>query len=299
MSIRTTGAATSRLEILEDREFLENYKKKIQKNYHFFEALEKVLKGMNVVEIQIFRGSYNYFPTSANSFIPFDFVFLIPLFAGIQLAYKVLENLQTMKFENVNMAKLSTLVGLLFSFYLFLFLEIETYSDMIRRLFNIPVEEYYVFILTLLSCYVINVIIFRHVIKMNKTEFKFFQTLKMFLVAIMSYNIFMVNYGIGIMTCLLFYSLEAIYDKLSSHYNRNKKVGLILLKLIPDAIFVYAAIAEYDEYFYIITHNYINHFNHTFLLFGLFYVLSVFNITCTAIEIQDKFVPVENKLKVL
>jgi hypothetical protein len=290
ISIKSTGNPYSRIEMQEDKNFLSNYHSKLRKNFHFFEAIERILKGMNVVEIQIFRGNYNYFLTSSSTYIPFEFIFPIPLLAGIHLAYKVLENLQKMKFDKVNKSKITTLTAILFFFYLFLFLQIENYSNLLQQL-NFPIEEYYLFIIFLISSYAINIIVFKHIIKFNRSEFKYFETLKMFLVSTMSYNIFMINYGIGAMTCLLFYSFESIYHKLTQKYQRTREKIFLLLKLIPDVLFIYMPFAEYDEYFYTIVHNYMSYFNHTYFLFAMFYVLSVFNVTCTAISIRDKFHP--------
>ena len=291
LSITTLGGGGTRDDLINDKHFFYSYKKKIQKNFQFFQALEKIIRGMNFVELQIFRGNYNYIMTSPSSYITFEIMFIIPLFAGIQLAYKVLENLQKLKFENVDVKKISTIIALLFFFYMFMFLEIGNYSAILKQ-FNFNVEEYYLFILILILCYAINVVIFKQILKFNKSEFMYFETIKMFLVAIMSYNIFMINYGIGLIACLFLYSFELIYSKLNEKYQKTRHQAFLCMKLVPDACFVYMALAEYDEYFYEITHNYLNYSNHTYSLFALFYVLSVFNLTCTVISLEDKFSPI-------
>ncbi len=213
----------------------------LSSNITFIKTLENIIKGLSIVEMEIFRGNYHYIFTSNFTFvgkIPFLFALVLTV---LYLFFSVIEQFHSNElWEESNKPGEMFIIMMLIQFIPLL---IFTHMEIINKYNSLfTLSHLHVFFICILG----NVII---LLKLKKRNIEILAVYNNAYQSLMAFNFFFVNYGIGLLWIITIYANELKELLLKKDYFLLKKLNKVdkvisagnqILKLIISFLFVYA-----------------------------------------------------------
>jgi hypothetical protein len=237
---------------------------KMRLAFNFFSVMERVIKNFSKNEIETFRGDYNHIMTNSHSFVGIGFFILIPALCVLRIFYEILDKIYSSKNEEVLMSKIAAYSMILFLIQIMLFLHIKEIQNYLQ--FTLISTFYHILGLNFIFCFVV----FR-LMDLNKNEEIFFDNLIRFMLALNCFNIFFINYGIGLLLTVVLMPLEVILNYIQDKLNR------IFLQIFCLVFIMYCILM--DKFIVeSIIENFMNHFNNIYPIFSFIFIYLLFRI---------------------
>ena len=243
----------------------------------YIKNLERIVKGLSIAEIDIFRGVYHYIPTSNTSFLGKALFIFVLVFTVLRLFFQFM-----LKFHDKELIASKNSPGKI-SFYFIIFISFSVFSfseilyhtkktlienlmrnSFLNSLLSTTVLDFfaqnYQFSVFCSSIFLYFLIIIIYFFKINSKQREFFNLINSFFIAVMGFNFFFLNYGLGFLLVIVLYLNEYLFyfldeTPLQKSENENPenekiiskkerlmkkiKIVMILIKIVYSILLIY------------------------------------------------------------
>lgn len=240
-----------------------NSKPKLSDYIDFMKVLERIVKGLSIAEIDIFRGHYHYIFVSNTGIvgkIPFMFILVLCVF---RLVFQLIS-----KLHKKELFKESNNPGLIVVFYLLFYVfsiyvicetcySFNSIKSLIEALIiYYPSLQAFSQYFTQLNLFYISfslcgLIYFFVILNFTKFQIELNSIINSFIVGVMGFNFFFINYGLGLLWVAFIYLNDFIYffvdpmDDNKLWKNKSIKIKLLLKSLISMGFIYYIAFSDF------------------------------------------------------
>ena len=272
-----------------------NYNSKdrgIKSYYNLVGTIILMIKGMNIEEIDIFRGLHFYIFTSPYECIGYSYLFILILMTLraffhlmeliYQNEYRFIWTSNSAKKKNEedsnNYIYASRIVSGFFFMgiiYAILFINIDKLMNLINS--NDYIYTYYFMIGNIF----VSLIFILFISKLSKSEEKFINIILMYLLILNCWNFVFVNVGIGLAMSVIIMSMEFIFLNL-------KLVKYCIIKIGILGIILYGVLT-WKELINSMVDNYIKFHNNVYIIITITIILLVTRLALFIIMISNKY----------
>ena len=198
-------------------------------NLSLIKILENIMKGLSIVEIDIFRGNYHYIFTSNYSFVGILPFLLIPVLAVLRLLFEGIE-----LFYNKNIFSKANKPGYHLCLYVLIHMINITLICNVKSLIGYNYElTNNELIMLIIGIILISYLVLITLTAFTKERLRFYNITNLYFQSIMCFNYFFINYGLGLLWVLFIYSNEGLSILLiSKYYTEEEKDKKTIIKLI-------------------------------------------------------------------
>jgi hypothetical protein len=269
----------------------------IKSYYNFLGTIILMIKGMNIEEIDLFRGLYFYLFTSPYQCIGYSYLFILilmtvrPFFYLIELIYhneyKFIWTINSEKKKNDddinNHIYASRIISSIFFtgiIYTFAFINIEK----IMKLLNS--EDYIYTYYFIMGNIFVSQIFILSILKLSKSEEKFINIILMYINVLNCWNFIFINVGIGITLTFVVMTMEFIFLHLNLVKYCIIKIGII--GAILYGIFIW------KELIYSMIDNYIKFNNNVYTIITITIIIFILRLALFIVMICNKILRKES-----
>ena len=188
----------------------------------FFKSLENIIKGLSIVEIEIFRGQYHYILTSNSTFVGVMAIIIIPILSVLRIVLEYFLKFYKRELYSKSTDYSKIVFYLLFTHTLFLllFCEFDNILALYSKLIGISKinVNYLIILLVILAFNFIHLLLIS-LIKLNIKEFELFNSISSFISCVLCFCFFFVNYGVGLIWVVLNLSINFLSIFTIDYYN--------------------------------------------------------------------------------
>ena len=269
----------------------------IKSYYNFLGTIILMIKGMNIEEIDLFRGLYFYLFTSPYQCIGYSYLFILilmtvrPFFYLIELIYhneyKFIWTINSEKKKNdddINnhIYAIRIISSIFFTgiIYTFAFINIEK----IMKLLNS--EDYIYTYYFIMGNIFVSQIFILSILKLSKSEEKFINIILMYINVLNCWNFIFINVGIGITLTFVVMTMEFIFLHLNLVKYCIIKIGII--GAILYGIFIW------KELIYSMIDNYIKFNNNVYTIITITITIFILRLALFIVMICNKILRKES-----
>ena len=269
----------------------------IKSYYNFLGTIILMIKGMNIEEIDLFRGLYFYLFTSPYQCIGYSYLFILilmtvrPFFYLIELIYhneyKFIWTINSEKKKNDddinNHIYASRIISSIFFtgiIYTFAFINIEKIMKFLNS------EDYIYTYYFIMGNIFVSQIFILSILKLSKSEEKFINIILMYINVLNCWNFIFINVGIGITLTFVVMTMEFIFLHLNLVKYCIIKIGII--GVILYGIFIW------KELIYSMIDNYIKFNNNVYTIITITIIIFILRLALFIIMICNKILRKES-----